>query len=332
MKNATVWGLLALLFACGGGSTDKTTVHLPDPGRPYEFEEVYPEDNEAESIEATDDVDATLIDSVTWGTETIKFWDVTNEGDEGSTILTTMLGYESDGELVYELETRAQRQVSAAEIWREATGRTDVPEILAMDHAARVNTEGLPKEYGDFSVKKQIGGTTTFNFNDMFPLTIAGTCWGRSMATPVGLSGNFPAVHACTSIDPSSQSAMTFAQLVPVTVTSNCSPSSFFGTKRGVRAGLFNRGQNNLRGQTCYATNAFGQWTCGTEFMVLPNQYLVSFFNQTSSTHRLAMGATATGVFPGSATLVGALDIAAAMLLNGITQFQSTKCGAGQGT
>lgn len=303
----------SMALGCGG-TEDRTSLdesRLPPPGRPYEFEEVYPDS------EVTTETDLILVDRVRWKSETIEFWDVTGEGDEAPAILTTMQGYETDGELVWEMERRAGRTVTAAEVWMAATGRTDVPALLAEDHAIRAAAVGF-----DELVEKQVGGTPIFSFNAMFPLTTPNTCWARSKAVAISLNNSFPTVHVCTSDNPAQKSDSTFAQFVPVGTSSNC-PG--LATTLSVRTGMYNRAVNiSAKGQFCFASNQQA-WQCGAEVTVLASQYYVTAFSSTTSTHRLAVGATP---IPIGLTFAGAVDMAAAVLLNGVPQFQSTKCGA----
>src|SRR5262245_20908954 len=73
-KLAWLWVVVA--FACGGTSPP----NLPDPGRPYELDEVYPE-NAAEASEGN----AQLVDEVDWRSVHISFY--AGELEDGHTFV-----------------------------------------------------------------------------------------------------------------------------------------------------------------------------------------------------------------------------------------------------
>lgn len=304
-----------------GGSTEEGSasrgVRLPAPGRPYEFEEVYP-------VERTEPSRAELVDVIAWKSERIEFWDVGELGEP--TILLTRLGHVAEGDVLTLLEQQAEFTVTAAELWHVVTGKHDVPEALVRAHERTAVAEGRPVAYQEFdlsSVKKVV-----FDFNAMFPLTQANTCWAGSstVQADVGVTRGRPQSTVCTSGFPVNLSPPgSSVRFVPVTSSSTC-PATL-GSKFGIRAGVFNAAFNASTSpetaQICYDSGSRFGWQCLASVLLPVASYYVSELPAASFEQRFGVGVS-------SASALGTrLVYGAASLRSGPRGFETTRCENG---
>lgn len=325
MKKQLVRGLLACtLFACGGNNDDTTL--LAD----------VPNETLGDLPEGAKVSDAVLVDSVEWNGERLQFFDATGEGDSSPAIMVSQLGG-SGRSLVAEMEKQAQYPITSAEIWREATGRDEIPEVLMEQHLWYAASEGRPAEFQkfDFTTTEKATSTEIANFNVLFALNSAtvGTatgalCWGDgSMAhTSVGGTPLQPELYrtdssVCTS-HPSFPSANGFVRHRPASFA--CDPVTNLNITS--RVGMFNHSIVTVQGNICYASKS-DAWSCFNQVQVLSNQFYANSFFKNGSAHRMAVG-----VFLSTRTFVAGrnqVDLAQANLKAELPQFQNNSCSGG---
>lgn len=307
MKKSFSLAILVGLSACGGSGTTTTEigpVDVPEVGAPST---------------------AVLVDSVEWEGETIDFYNMQPEAEEPM-ILTQYHGQLGERELLSELERSTTYPVTPAEIWLAATGRQDVPDILASDHVLQATRDARPSDYQVFEVDKAFVHHG-FTFSILFP-SVQTSCWGSSKISPVenvSTTLGVPSLHACTSPKPSAVSDANFVIALPVQVASNCTPSTHNTTDR-VRVGVYNNANSSIitmLGDTCSSQNS-GAWTCLPTTNVQPDNYLFIDQAQSSTKRTLAVGVTQQQ-FASSAVFA-----AAKLVPGGVPQFGTTSCGPGQ--
>ena len=320
-NNQSIAALLALscgvAFGCGatdetrvspegtvGGSTAAPGTRLPSPGRPYDLGEVYPEDREAE-----------LVDVVHWKSERIEFWD-TRPDDEEPSILMSRSGSLADGELLALLQEQAEFPVTPAELWREATGRDDVPETLARDHVTASARSGRPLGYQSFDDGVRDKGR--FSFNTMFPLPRANTCWLAGVLKQlVGPERGISTSAVCTrGLNPTAGTVP--PRTTPVSVESTC-PATL-GSKFHVRAGVYVASSTAAQvARICYDSGTRFGWSCLPSVALVEGQYYVSEFLPATFEQRLGVGVDTPVI---NSTLV----YGSGQLSTGAPSFSSNSC------
>ncbi len=268
---------LLLLLACGGSEAK-----LPDPGRPFTEDEVYPPSDGAPS-------DAVLVDAIDWRSEHIEFWN-TRPGDDTPGILTVQVGEMDEGEILTRLQAETDVTVTPAELWRAVTGRQDVPEALALSHARTVEIEGRPLAYQDFDMTTE--DKTTFVFNSMFPSQI-NQCWGSShtFIAATGLIVGVLDSYVCSSDNPAAVPGAQFVHFSQVNLSSACTASS--ASTATLRVGVYKDHSQFAPqvGQICYDNGrASPSWACQNTFTVCKSCYAASNFVADGFAKKMAIG------------------------------------------
>lgn len=306
MKKLFLGALVCL--ACG--SDDRTEVTLPEPGRPYTLEEVYPE---AEARPST----AELVDVIEWRSERLEFWNTGTNAEP--TILVTMLGPITQGEISSLLEDQTGTPVTAAEIWREVTGRQDVPEVLARAHRASAEALGRPAAYQDFA--PLVRDKATFSFNAMFtiPASNPGRCWeAQTLRVLAGPSRGISTSTVCSSQTPRTT---TFLRSQPVSLATTC-PKNLEVNVPAIKAGVFSESSASaLTARVCYDGGSSAPWTCLNSVSLSEGQYYVQSYpacGSLCSKKRFGIGVD-TGI---SASLI----YGAGVMKTGVPTFGTTSC------
>lgn len=120
-----------LVLGCGANVTEAvSTEELP----------------EREIVEEERPVVSEVIDTVDWRGQEILFSAL--HGEEGDVLILVDQQLPEQGiDLFQALRLGSQWIVTPAELWIHATGRTDVPELLALDHLSMVAQYDRPSEY-----------------------------------------------------------------------------------------------------------------------------------------------------------------------------------------
>jgi hypothetical protein len=307
IKATLVRGLLACtLFACGG-TQDQTEVTTP-PDMDGDYHQVAP----------------VIIDSLDWNSEHLQFVDMKPPGSDTPSIMVTALGLLGNGELGELLQEQSRYPVSAAEIWRAATGDERVPDELLADHAVFSESVGGPLDWQNFDGSLVNKGKADFNV--MFPLTQAATntndgnhCWTQSrlVNATVGPSYHRMGVHNCTS---SNGDVLTNDPLA-----TPCPPE--FNANTTVRAGMHNGQGATYTGKICwgFAGSDF-EWDCFAPVTVpaLDGYYVTSMFKNGLAHH---MGTGFQWNFPTVNCEDNLCQLGLATLAVGVHSFGSTACG-----
>ena len=137
--------LLALALGCGGSTSSK----LPDPGRPYTIDEVYPanatpaEPSEADEQDDTPARDARVLGELAWQNSIILFEFIEAGPGEEFGIELIRSGPSAEVRALSLLDANAAYTASPAEIWLALT-REPLPDDLAIDHQHIARDQGRP--------------------------------------------------------------------------------------------------------------------------------------------------------------------------------------------
>ncbi len=177
--------LILVLVACGGtGGT------LPDPGRPFTEEEVYPS------------VTTRQIDQLRWHNETLTFYEAAPD-----TVMLDVEGPLLEPEVREAMNATLPWPLTPAELWLALSGQdvAELPDVLAADHLRYVEADERPSaDYQRAVVPTEVLTEKAVDPNRLFaPVTAlpSGHCWAHSVVAPVRTLrlGGSPNSYACSS-------------------------------------------------------------------------------------------------------------------------------------
>jgi hypothetical protein len=256
-------GSIGLICACGDA--------VPEP-EPLA-------DEEAETTSET-----ALVDAIDHEGEHIEFWEVGDPAEPE--ILMTTVG-PAPGVLA-----REDQDATPAEIWIAATGRTDVPEKLLLDHERARALTGRSFELRAVNIRPpraevEDKALSVAELVNMFPLN-SGFCYASLTTTSGTLNATRPDGSIC-SIAPAFTGLMDIAAFFHF--GGSQFPNDCSQTKEVIRLAGHYRDTSGAdsTAQICFLTGGALFASCNPAVRIPPNNFFGSEFGKSSNTHSLKL-------------------------------------------
>ena len=316
--------LLGSLALCACSGPD---VRLPEPGRPFTEDEVYPAASPREALWS---------ETVEHGASTVVFSELLG----GAGVMMGMTSPSAEGSPLEALSEGARYRPTPAEVWLALTGRpeSELPALLRQDHEYFTQLDGRAAEgYQHLSFEGEERKAVVLN--SLYPnnfVGFPGKCWAHSKTEQHNVfQPSFGVLYTCTSrIADSLFGAVFNGTITDVNSCSSANPipanefgivSAYFDPRDPQGVLIPSGGRLNVRtGEAALVQGSPVIWHVNSGFRVpalfAPNTY-TTFVLRPQTNYKMALEVQNTGASP-----IAVVTFGTSITQTGLPSFGSTRC------